>query len=566
MTPISRSSKSLVLRNANIITFDETRPRARAIALHDGIISAIGSDADVATPAGAHEIDLGGACVIPGFNDTHAHMEREGLKHQRPSLAEARSIADITDTIRNLAAKTPRGQWIVTMPVGQPPFYFDGLATIAEKRLPDRYELDAAAPDHPVYIPGVFGNWGKPPGYSALNSHALALNGINVQSAPRLAGIEIEKDALGEPTGIIIEHNNRPTVEFDLLPAVPRFGFAERLEGVRLSQRLYNAKGTTSIYEGHGSAAETISVYRRLWELGELTMRVGLVVSPSWSDLSEARRIMRDWLATARGAGLGDPWLRVSGFHLAYQGDPAVAQCARAHLPDTGWSGFVEQAITPADFREASFLAAEFDLRLHTIVGDKLHEIVPVLEAVNARFPLHHRRWVIEHVGRAREADIDALAGLGVLVTTIPTYYLWKGGEKYLDEHDGGSLVVPHRRLLDAGVPLAIATDNIPYDPFFTLWVSCAREERVSGRVIGADQRLTAEEALRLFTVNGARLTFDEHWKGPLKPGFAADLAVLSDDPTTVPTARLRTLECLLTVVGGRIVHTAAAAPFGQPL
>ncbi|MDI4234093.1 amidohydrolase [Bradyrhizobium sp. Arg237L] len=555
MRPITHAFEPLVLRNASIITFDEARPRACAIALRNGLIAAVGSDADVITPPGAREIDLGGACIIPGFNDTHAHMEREGLKHQRPSLAEAGSVADILDTIRGLAAKTPPGQWIVTMPVGRPPFYFDGVASLAEKRLPNRYELDAVAPDHPVYIPGVFGNWGKPPGYSALNTRALALNGIDARSAPRLAGIEIEKDAHGEPTGIIVEHNNRPTVEFDLLPAVPRFGFTERLEGVRLSQQLYNAKGTTSIYEGHGSAAETISVYRRLWELGELSVRVGLVVSPSWSDLTEARRIMRDWLATARGAGLGDPWLRVSGVHLAYGGDPAVAQCARAHLPDTGWSGFVEQAVTPADFREACFLAAEFDLRLHTIVGDTLHEIVPVLQAVDARFPLRPRRWVIEHIGRAREADIEALARLGVLVTTIPTYYLWKGGEKYLDEPGGGSLVVPHRYLLNAGVPLAIATDNIPYDPFFTLWVSCAREERRSGRVIGADQRLTPEEALRLFTVNGARLTFDEHWKGPLKPGFAADIAVLSHDPTTLPVAQLKTLECRLTVVGGRIVH-----------
>lgn len=427
--------------------------------------------------------------------------------------------------------------------------------------MPNRYAIDKAAPDHPVYIPGVFGNWGKPPGHSALNSRALALNGIDANSEPRLSGLEIEKDARGEPTGIIVERNNRPTVEFDLLPAVPRFGFAERIEGVRLSQRLYNAKGTTSIYEGHGSAAETISVYRKLWELGELTVRTGLVVSPSWSDLAEARRIMRDWLATARGAGLGDPWLRVSGIHVAYGGDPEVAHCARAHLPDTGWSGFVEQAVTPADFREASFLAAEFDLRLHTIVGDKLHEIVPVLEAVDARFPLRPRRWVIEHIGRARQSDIEALARLGVLVTTIPTYYLWKGGEKYLDDPDGGDLVVPHRRLLNAGIPLAIATDNIPYDPFFTLWVTCAREERTSGRVIGIDQQLGVEEALRLFTVNGARLTFDESWKGPLKPGFAADLAVLSDDPTALPVAEIRNLRCGLTIVGGRIVHDDMLTP-----
>ncbi|MDB5621281.1 amidohydrolase family protein, partial [Tardiphaga sp.] len=378
--------------------------------------------------------------------------------------------------------------------------------------------------------------------------------------APRCGGVEILKGANGAPTGIIVERNNRPTVEFDILPAVPRFGFDDRLEGIRRSQRLYNAKGTTSIYEGHGSAAETISVYRRLWELNELTVRVGLVVSPSWSDLTEARRIMRDWLATARGAGLGDRWLRVSGIHIAYGGDPVVACCARAHLPDTGWAGFVEQAVSPSDFREACFLAAEFDLRLHTIVGDQLHEIIPVLEAVNERHPIRARRWVIEHIGRARDEDIQALKRLGIYVTTIPTYYLWKGGDKYLAEPNDGNRIVPHRKIIDQGIPLAIATDNIPYDPFFTLWTTCTREERTTGQVIGPEQRLDARTALQLFTTAGAALTFDEGWKGPLKSGFAADLAVLSDDPTAIAAAHLKDLDCRLTMVGGRIVHDTGLA------
>ncbi|WP_210269026.1 amidohydrolase [Tardiphaga robiniae] len=545
-----------IFENAKIWTFDRERPTAQAIAIDGNVIVAVGDrDAVRAAAPDAKRIDLQGTCVIPGFNDTHAHMEREGLKTLRPSLAGAKSVGDILARIREAAAITPPGEWIVTMPAGTPPFFFDGVSSLAERRLPNRHELDAAAPDHPVYIQGVFGNWGKPPGHSALNSRGLELNNIGPDTRPRIGGVEIEVDAQGAPTGIIVEHNNRPTVEFDILPAVPRFDFADRLEGVRRSQRLYNAKGTTSIYEGHGSAAETISVYRRLWELNELTIRAGLVLSPSWNDLTETRRIMRDWLATARGSGLGDRWLRVSGIHIAYGGDPIVACCARAHLPDTGWSGFVEQAVSPSDFREACFLAAEFDLRLHTIVGDQLHEIVPVLRAVNERHPIAERRWVIEHIGRARPEDIHALKELGIYVTTISTYYLWKGGSKYLNEADGGNGVVPHRAILDAGIPLAIATDNIPYDPFFTLWTTCAREERSTGRVIGPDQRLDAHTALELFTAAGAALTFDEGWKGRLKPGFAADLAVLSDDPTTLPPAELKDLSCLLTIVDGRIVH-----------
>lgn len=551
----------LILHDGDILTFDPDRPQARALAIRGGRILATGETGEIRALAGPHtrHIDLAGRFALPGFNDTHAHMEREGLKGQRLSLAGAGSVAEILRRIAAAAAVTPPGAWIVTMPVGEPPHYFDALAGLAEGRMPTREELDRAAPDNPVHIPGHFGNWGVPPGFTALNSRALALNGLDRHSCPRCRGIEFVCDAVtGEPSGLLVEHNTRPAVEFDMLPAVPRFGFEERLAGLRRSIALYHGCGTTSIYEGHGSAPETISVYRALWERGELTMRTGLCISPAWADVGEARRAMRDWLAHARGSGLGDPWFRLSGVHIAYGGDRTVAELARADLPNTGWSGFVEQAWTAAEFRDLCLLAAEHDLRVNTIVSDQLHEIVPVLEAVNARFPLAGRRWVIQHVARARLEDLRALVALGVLVTTIPAYFLWKGGRAYLDEPDGGDLVVPHRHMLDLGLPLAIATDNIPYDPFFTLWVTMARQERLTGRTIGPRQRLDIRTALELFTVAGARLTFDEGWKGRLRPGHAADIAVLSASPLDLPVAEIRALACEMTLVDGRVVFDRA--------
>lgn len=557
MIPADRRSRpsTLVLRNASIHTFHAARPQAHAIALADGRVVAYDDEATALAGPAVRVIDLEGATVIPGINDSHAHMEREGLKTLRPSLAHARSVEDVLRVVRAQARDTPPGEYIVTMPVGTPPYYFGGAAQLAEGRLPSRQELDAAAPDHPVYIPAPFGNWGRPPGRGALNSLALARNGLTPASQPRCSGIELGRDAFGELNGSIVEHNARPAVEFDLLPDVPRFGFAERLKGLRISQQRYHAKGTTSIYEGHGCAPETISVYRKLWEDGDLTMRSTLVVSPAWSDLGEAARAMRDWLATARGRGLGDPWFRVSGIHIAYGGDPVVACCARANLPDTGWSGFVEQAVTPSDSRALCLLAAEHDLRVNVIVSDKLHEVVPVLREVDARYPLAGRRWVVQHIARSRVDDLSALKALDILVTTIPTYFLWKGGAAYLDEPDGGEHVVPHAAMLALGLDVSLATDNIPYDPFHTLWVAGIRQERLTGRVIGPGQALSARDALHAFTVAGARLSFDEDWKGPLAPGFAADLAVLDRDPMRLPPEAWREVQCTMTIVGGRIVH-----------
>lgn len=548
-------SRTLVLHNANIHTFHDAYPLAHAIALRDGRVAAYDDAALALARDDVRTLDLQGATVIPGINDSHAHMEREGLKTLRPSLAHTRSVEDVLRVVREQARITPPGEYIVTMPVGTPPYFFGALGQLAEGRLPTRQELDAAAPGHPVYIPAPFGNWGKPPGTAALNSLALARNGLTRASQPRCSGIELEHDGSGELSGIIVERNARPALEFDLLPDVPRFGFADRLKGLRISQQLYHAKGTTSIYEGHGCAPETIAVYRKLWEDGDLTMRSILVVSPTWNDLTEAARAMRDWLATARGRGLGDPWLRISGIHIAYGGDPLVACCARANLPDTGWSGFVEQAVTPSDFQALCFLAAEHDLRVNVIVSDKLHEVLPVLQHVNARFPLAGRRWVIQHIARANVDDLKALKALDVLVTTIPTYFLWKGGATYLDDANAGDGVVPHATMLELGLDLSLATDNIPYDPFFTLWVAGVRQERITGRVIGAAQALPARAALHAFTVAGARLSFDEDWKGPLAPGYAADLAVLNRDPLQLPPEAWRDVHCTMTIVGGKIVH-----------
>ena len=547
----------LVLTDGRVITMDPSSPSAEAVAVRDGRIIAVGASDEIRELVGSktESINLDGLTVIPGFNDTHAHMDREGLKAQRPSLAGAQSVGEILQRIADVAAKTPAGEWIVTMPVGTPPCYFGGPETLAEGRMPNRQELDSIAPDNPVCIAGVFGNWGAPPGYTALNGRALALNGIDRDTSPRCSGIEIERDESGEPTGVIVETNQRPFIEFDLLPAVPRFGLAERIDGIRHSMKVYNAVGTTSVYEGHGLGAQTVAAYRELWEKDELSVRVALTLSPAWRDIAEAKSIMRDWLGHARGRGMGDPWFWITGVHIAYGGETSVADLARQDLPNTGWSGFVEQAVSQNEFRDYCLAAAEHDLRVHTIVGDDLQDLIPALVHVAERYPIGERRWVIEHIGRARQEDLETLKSLGVLVTTIPAYFIWKGGGWYTDDPDFGESVVAHRSMLDLGIPVAAGTDNIPYDPFFTLWVMATRHERHESRVLGPNQRISGMEALDLLTARGAWLTFEEGEKGNLSPGQYADIAVLSDDPTAMNPEDLRDLRCHLTVVGGKAVH-----------
>jgi predicted amidohydrolase YtcJ len=550
-------SADTVFSGGRVLTFDGASTVAEAIAVAGDRIAAVGSDESALSLAGpqCRVIPLSGRTVIPGIVDAHAHMEREGLKQLRLSLAGLTTVQDVLARIATEAARTPKGQWIVTMPVGEPPFYFGGPEALAERRMPDRHELDRVAPDHPVCISGVFGNWGRPPGHTALNSSALRLNGIGPDTKPACSGVVIERDASGAPSGVIVEHNNRPTVEFDLLPAVPKFSAMDRLAGIRRSMPLYNAMGTTSIYEGHGSSPETIACYRQLAQEGALTVRTSLTVSPTWNDAEEADRAMRDWLCYARGQGMGDALFRISGVFIGFGDDPAVARLTRRALPDTGWTGFVESANTPEEYRAYVALAARHDLRVHTIVGDKLAAILPILEDVDRVHPLAGRRWVLEHVGRVRPQDFATLKRLGIFVTTIPPYQIWKNADRYLADSDGGESAVPHRSLLAAGIPVAAGTDNIPYNPFFSVWAMVARQERTTGRVIGPGERLVAEDALRLLTRNGAWLSFDETRKGTLEPGKVADLAVLSRDPRETPVDDLPQVRSLLTMIGGRIVH-----------
>ncbi|WP_205648724.1 amidohydrolase [Acuticoccus kandeliae] len=555
--PDSRLPIDTILVTGRVRTLDAADTVAEAVAVAGDRVHSVGRAADLlaAAPAGARIIEMDGATLIPGFNDAHAHMEREGLKRIRPSLADCRSIADIVALIRGIAAKTPPGEWIVTMPLGEPPYFFDGVARLEDKRPPDRADLDAATTEHPVCIPGLFGNWGTPPGTTCLNSRALTANGITGDTRPRVGGIEILTDATGEPTGIIMEHNPRPMVEFDVLGAVPAFTREERMRGLVRSMQLYNGVGTTSVYEGHGSAPAVVGLYRDLWERGELTVRAGLVLSPVWADVAEAAAAMRDWLAYARGAGLGDPWLRISGIHLAFGGDPCMAALSRDALPNCGWSGFVEQANDPATFEAICHLCAEHDIRLNTIVSDQLRAVVEILERVSAKRPIAGKRWVIQHIGQTDRATLERLARLDVLVTTIPVYFVWKGGHRY-DPARGDGLT-PMKTLLDLGIEAASATDNIPYNPGFTLWSMCARSRRSDGVVLGPSERLTRHQALRSLTVAGAPLTFEEAVKGPLTPGRYADLAILDIDPLTADDAALQSLSSRLTMVGGRIVHEA---------
>ena len=546
-----------VLTNGRIITLDPRRPAATALAVAGDRVVGVGGRGDARRwrDRRTRVIDLRGATVVPGLVDAHAHLDREGLKTRYPSLARCRSIAEIQALVRRLAARRPKGEWIVTMPIGTPPFYLDPTGGLRERRWPTRADLDAAAPEHPVYIKGIWGYWNKPPVTSIANSRALARVGITRDTeAPK--GVEIRKDAAGEPTGVLVEHNQIQVVEFTLMKSAPRFTHADRLRALVESQRLYAARGVTAVYEGHGIAPELLRVYREAHERGQLHLRCTLALSPTWQGADEGRRAIPELATWAGGRGVGDERLRLAGICLHHGGDADVARVLHDAQPYTGWAGFVESANSPEDYRAQASLAARHGLRVNTLVTRCLSEVLETWEAVARQTPIRGHRWVAVHLGVATDDQLVRLAGLGAVATTNPISYLWRSGAEEARRAGGAAdTLLPHRSLARQRIAFGLATDNKPADPWLAFAAAVARRDMASGETVGARQRLTRLEALRALTVGGAFVSFDERSRGTLAPGRLADLTVLGGDPLTWPLEYISELPCRLTMVGGRIVH-----------
>jgi predicted amidohydrolase YtcJ len=546
-----------VFVNGRILTMDRARPTAAALAVQGRRITGIGTRADVRgwRDRRTRVVDLSGATLVPGLVDAHAHMDREGLKLIYPSLARCRAIGDVQAVVRRLTARRKPGEWIVTMPLGTPPFYRDAPDCLAERRWPTRADLDAAAPDNPVYVRGIWGYWNKPPVYSVANSAALRRAGVTRDTVPP-KGVEMVRDAAGEPTGLFVEHNLIQVLEFTLMRDAPRFTHAARLAALDESQRRYAARGVTSVYEGHGIAPEVLAVYREAHERGRLRLRATLALSPTWDGPKEAASALAESAAWAGGRGLGDERLRVAGICLHYGGDPEVARILHAAQPYTGWAGFVESANSREAYAQQATLAAQLGVRVNTLVTRCLPEVLDVWEAIARRHSIRDRRWVLVHLNAADTDQLARIKRLGAVATTNPISYLWRSAADEAAKLAGAAdTLLPHQSLLRHRIPFGIATDNKPADPWVAFAAVVARRDMTSGLVLGPGERLSRLQALRALTVGGAWITETEREAGVLAPGRRADLAVLGDDPLTLPLDALPEMRVRLTMVGGQLVH-----------
>ncbi len=553
---------------------DGTTESAEALVERDGRIVGVGARHDMERIAGANaeRIDVRGATILPGLVDTHPHVLHFGVfSYPLVDLADARSHDDIVERVRARAATTPPGEWIMATPVGEPHYFVRrSWKDLAEGSLPDRGVLDRATTDHPVFVQA----WAPVlPNVCALNSRGLERLRIGRETADRVEHVWIEKDAAGEPTGILRGsvnnyYTNDPYMNA-LLREVPLLQPEAVLPATRQAMAAYNRLGVTTVYEGHAMGNAEIGAYRALRADGELTLRVLTTLEAEsyglpWTQPLSMAEFRENLEAALAMTDTVDDLLRHRGVTLS-RGGPCWPGFLRMYEAYRGPYGEPTTGVTfvGEDKEQAALdFCAERGLRLNFIgAGYRDHdEFLDRAEGVARRMPGASRGWILQHVFFLTERAARRYASLGFDVTTSLSF-TWGKGDMFVErigEHVLPDLI-PLRRMLDAGLVVACGSDWGPKNVFEHL--ALAETHRFCGsgrRNDGPAQRVTREEALRMWTTDAARVL---GWDGvgTLRSGSHADLIVVDRDPLTCPSEQLADARVLRTVLGGRAVWDSGA-------
>ena len=532
----------LVLRRGNIMTFDPQRPRVQALAIGGERILAFGEEAEALIGPETKIIDLAGRSVIPGLFDSHIHTVMGGLNEIAVSLEGARSLADVQAAFAARAKTTPKGAWIR----GSSAWHESQLV---EGRLPNRFELDAVTPDHPVIM--------RRGGHVVVgNSAALAIAGIAKATPDPQHGVIVRDPATGEPTGVLVER-----AAFNLLlKHVPPPSRGEYVEGLTAFTKKLNSRGITSTLEP-GLTLEEIAAYMELWRRKAMTTRVRILQRVHCVDDVEA-------LSSVLAPDFGDDRLRIGGFKFSADGG---IEAAFMHDPYRIVEGeqtdpkFVGKLVLPpgglAELKEMFTIAASrgWQFQVHMVGDAAIDAILDLVEEVAEKYPLGELRWTMVHIFLPSERALARIKRLGLRATVQDQpVKLGHNMVRYWGE-ERAAKSIPIKSILAAGIPTGGGTDApvVGWNPFESIWWMTTRQVYTQNatRVLGAEEAIDRAVALDLYTNGSAETCFMEEKIGTLEPGKFADLAVLTDDPITVPADRLRELRSALTLLGGRIVH-----------
>ena len=530
----------MILVNGNVITVDDAQPRARAVAIADGRILAVGTDAEVRAheTAATRVIDLGGRTVVPGLADNHFHSAGGGAG---VDLSGARTLAEVLSAIAAAVREAAPGAVVVTNSDWHE-------AQLAEQRLPLRRDLDAVAPDHPVVV--VRGGHEY-----VLNSAGLARWGITADT-PVPAGGEISRYDDGSLNGELIDAAKN-LVSLD--PPPPRDVETRIADQLAEHARLH-AAGLTSIRHP-GGAPDQYELLAELKRRGELRIRVNFLFRARSARTAEELGALVDAWPAAQDEG--DEWLRVGGVKLGVDGGFEGGWMREPYAEPFGRGGTFHGLQTmPAD--RFTMAVTELNRRgwrvaTHAVGDAAIDQVLAGYEAADAEGSIGDRRWTIEHGFIAAADQLARIRELGLVLSA--QHHLYVAGPS-LEQYWGRSRaerVTPVRTYLDHGIAVSLGSDSpvVPFPPLRVLYHFTTRDT-ITGGVFGPDERISREEALRALTLGNAWLTFEEDLKGSLTAGKLADLVVLSHDILTCSDEELHHARVSMTMVAGEIVYEAA--------
>lgn len=538
----SAGAPDMILHNGKVTTGDRAKPLVHAIAISDGRITAVGTNRETLKLAdgSTRVIDLNGRRVIPGLNDSHLHVIRGGLYYNLELRWDGiPTIAQALKQLKIQADNTPPPQWVRVIG-GWNEWQF------AEGRMPSIEEINKAAPNTPVFILHLYDS-------AILNKAALRALGFD-KSTPNPKGGLVARDRTGLPTGMLVAEPNA-LVLYSAIANAPKLSFEDQLNSSRHFMRELNRFGVTSVSDAGGGGQnypQDYAVIKRLDDDGQLTVRIAysLFAQKPGDEMADYTR----WMAmTTPGAGSDTLKVNGAGENLLW----AAADFENFLQPRPDLAPTMEAELEAIVHKLADH---EWPWRIHSTYDESISRCLNVFERVHRDRPIDNLRWFIDHAETVSERNLERIAALGGGIAI--QHRMAFQGEYFLRRYgaEAGKRKPPIRKMLEMGLPVGAGTDGTrvaSYHPWTCVWWM------VTGKTVGGTAMnekqdcLSREDALRLYTHGTTWFTKEDDRKGILKTGYFADLAVLSDDYFEVETDKIRELESVLTVLGGRVVHGA---------
>ncbi|KLN56132.1 amidohydrolase [Variovorax paradoxus] len=539
------AAPDLILHNGRFTTLDRANPTASAVAIKDGRFLRVGRSEDVLplVGSGTRVVDLQGKRVLPGLIDNHLHIIRGGLNFNLELRWDGvRSLADAMAMLKRQVAITPAPQWVRVV---------GGFTEhqFVEKRLPTIEELNAVAPDTPVFLLHLYDR-------ALLNGAALRAVGYT-KDTPAPPGGEIVRDAAGNPTGLLLAKPNA-SILYATLAKGPKLPFEYQLNSTRHFMRELNRLGVTGAIDAGGgfqNFPEDYQVIQQLADAGQLTIR--LAYNLFTQKPKQEKQDFLNWTATSKYKQ-GDDYFRHNGAGEMLVFSAADFEDFRQPRPDMApeMEGELEEVVRV-------LVQNKWPWRLHATYDETIDRALDVFEKVNRDTPLAGLNWFFDHCETISEKSIDRIAALGggIAVQHRMAYQ----GEYFVERYGAGAAEAtpPVKRMLEKGVKVSAGTDATrvaSYNPWVSLsWL-------VTGKTVGGMQLypqrncLDREGALRMWTENVTWFSNEVGKKGRIEAGMLADLMVPDRDFFACPESEIADTTALLTMVGGKVVY--AAGPF----